>query len=118
MADDRGFSRRKTPAAPIRRRCVQLLALLPLALFLAAAPVRAADDVLQKYPDILAAKVQSRAGNRFDFDVTVSSPYDTPQRYADAFRVRGANGRVYATANGLWSTTMPANNPSPTIATA
>ena len=31
----------------------------------------------------------------FDFDVTVSSPYDTPQRYADAFRVASRGGTVY-----------------------
>jgi hypothetical protein len=31
---------------------------------------------------------------RFDFDVTVSSPYDTPGRYADAFRVSTAEGLV------------------------
>jgi hypothetical protein len=49
----------------------------------------------QKYPDVVAAKVTPRGGERFDFDVTVSSPYDTPQRYADAFRVVGAKGEVY-----------------------
>jgi hypothetical protein len=27
--------------------------------------------------------------------VTVSSPYDTADRYADGFRVAGADGRVY-----------------------
>jgi hypothetical protein len=27
--------------------------------------------------------------------VTISSPYDTPERYADAFRVVGKDGRVY-----------------------
>jgi hypothetical protein len=30
----------------------------------------------------------------FDFDVTLSSPYDTPQRYADAFRVTTLDGKV------------------------
>ncbi len=54
----------------------------------AALPVAHAADVSsQKHPDVVAAKVQPRDGNKFDFDVTVSSPYDTPQRYADAFRV-------------------------------
>ncbi len=37
----------------------------------------------------------SAAADAFDFDVTVSSPYDTPQRYADAFRVLGKDGKVY-----------------------
>jgi hypothetical protein len=49
----------------------------------------------QKYPDVAGAQVTPRGGDRFDFDVTVSSPYDTPQRYADAFRVVGAKGEVY-----------------------
>src|SRR5205085_881627 len=41
----------------------------------------------QKYPNVVAVKVLPRAADTFDFDVTVSSPYDSPQRYADAFRV-------------------------------
>jgi hypothetical protein len=49
----------------------------------------------QKYPDVVDVKVQVRGDNRFDFDVTVSSPYDTPQRYADAFRVKNADGQSY-----------------------
>jgi hypothetical protein len=50
---------------------------------------------VQLYPDVLNVKVQARGDQRFDFDVTVSSPYDSPQRYADAFRVTGADGRTY-----------------------
>ena len=49
----------------------------------------------QKYPDVVNVKVKARDGNRFDFDVTVSSPYDTAQRYADAFRAMGADGVIY-----------------------
>lgn len=49
----------------------------------------------QKYPDVLNVKVQARGNHQFDFDVTVSSLYDTPQRYADAFRVTGADGQTY-----------------------
>lgn len=47
-----------------------------------------------KFPDILAAKVTPRGADVFDFDVTVSSPYDTPQRYADAFRVMTKSGTL------------------------
>ncbi|MBT9568110.1 MAG: hypothetical protein IV085_07405 [Thiobacillus sp.] len=46
----------------------------------------------QKFPDVIEVRVQARGDQRFDFDVTVSSPYDTPQRYADAFRVVGPDG--------------------------
>ncbi len=49
----------------------------------------------QRHPDIVSVKVTPRGANGFDFDVTVSSRYDTPQRYADAFRVMGADGKVY-----------------------
>ena len=49
----------------------------------------------QKFPDVVDVKVHARSDNRFDFDATISSPYDTPQRYADAFRVMGADGAVY-----------------------
>jgi len=49
----------------------------------------------QQYPDVLAAKVRPRGANTFDFDVTISSPYDTAERYADAFRVLGPDGTVY-----------------------
>jgi hypothetical protein len=49
----------------------------------------------QKYPVVVRASVKALGGGRFDFDVTISSPYDTPQRYADAFRVTGEGGVVY-----------------------
>ena len=50
----------------------------------------------QKYPDVVDVKVKARGENRFDFDVTLSSPYDTPQRYADAIRVMSVAGMLYA----------------------
>lgn len=49
----------------------------------------------QRYPDVIGAKATARGAGVYDFDVTVSSPYDTPQRYADAFRVRTGDGRVF-----------------------
>ena len=48
----------------------------------------------QKFPDVIGAQVTPRGGDRFDFDVTISSRYDTAQRYADAFRVLGADRKV------------------------
>ncbi|MHB1084378.1 MAG: hypothetical protein ACYCZA_06020 [Thiobacillus sp.] len=50
---------------------------------------------IQKYPDVVNVKVHARGANRFDFDATISSPYDSPQRYADAFRVMRSDGVVY-----------------------
>lgn len=77
------------------RHPIPLFALLVLGACLAAFAAQAADPASQRYPDVVAAKAQSRAADTFDFDVTVSSPYDTPQRYADAFRVVGKDGTVY-----------------------
>ena len=58
----------------------------------AAAEPKAAE---QKYPDVVNVKVQARGDQQFDFDVTISSPYDTAQRYADAFRVLSVDGHAY-----------------------
>ena len=77
------------------RQPIPLFTLLVLGACLAAFSARAADPALQKYPDVVAAKAQARGADSFDFDVTVSSPYDTPQRYADAFRVLGRDGTVF-----------------------
>lgn len=49
----------------------------------------------QQYPDVIAVDVRARGIDMFDFDVTLSSPYDSPSRYADAFRVMSAAGHVY-----------------------
>lgn len=91
--------RRGTPGqshmAGTERQHGHYLALLLIATSLLAGPVRAADVASQRYPDVISATVQARDADIFDFDVTVSSPYDTPQRYADAFRVTGRDGVVY-----------------------
>lgn len=54
-----------------------------------------ADAAAQMFPDVVAAKVRASGTDRFDFDATISSPYDTPQRYADAFRVMNRDGQVF-----------------------
>ncbi len=46
------------------------------------------------YPDVVEVAVSAR-GSGYDFDVTMSSPYDSPERYADAWRVIGDDGVVY-----------------------
>ena len=48
----------------------------------------------QRFPDVVATEVKVAAPGVFDFDVTVSSPYDTPSRYADGFRVSTTEGIV------------------------
>jgi len=43
----------------------------------------------QRFPDIVRAEL-TRTGETYSVAVTVSSPYDTPQRYADGWRVLAA----------------------------
>lgn len=71
------------------------LATLTLSLMLSIAYAQPQRNAAQKFPDVLSAKVTARGAQTFDFDVTVSSPYDTPQRYADAFRVMGKDHKVF-----------------------
>ena len=52
-------------------------------------------DVEQKFPDVVNVKVEASGNNHFDFDVTIASPYDSPQRYADAFRVLSMAGQPF-----------------------
>lgn len=49
----------------------------------------------QKYPDVLAVRVSASAADIFDFDVTVSSPYDSASRYADGVRAKSHDGIVF-----------------------
>jgi hypothetical protein len=48
----------------------------------------------QAFPDVLDASA-SQDGDSWTISATLSSPYDTPDRYADAWRVLGADGSVY-----------------------
>ena len=48
----------------------------------------------QRFPDIVSAEA-AVVKDRWTFTVTVSSPYDTPQRYADGWRIIGSDGTVY-----------------------
>jgi hypothetical protein len=72
-----------------------LACLVLLAGGLLASPGASAQPAAQRYPDVVAVKATPRGPEVFDFDVTVSSPYDTPARYADAFRVMSKDGRVF-----------------------
>jgi len=64
---------------------------MTLALMLTTNQVVAESDSVQRFPDVVEVNVRSTGDDRFTFQVTLSSPYDTPQRYADAFRVMTAN---------------------------
>lgn len=49
----------------------------------------------QRFPDVVDVDVTETGDNVYRFDVTISSPYDTPERYADAWRVKSEDGTVY-----------------------
>jgi hypothetical protein len=52
----------------------------------------------QRYPDVVAVDPASLSATTASVAVTVSSPYDTEARYADAVRIRSADGAaVYGT---------------------
>lgn len=48
----------------------------------------------QKYPDVLKAELESSGGDTWSLAVTISSPYDTQERYADGWRVLTPDGTV------------------------
>ena len=83
-------------STPLRRGhlCAWVIPLVLLCVQPMNVAAQAASLPLQKHPDVIAVKVRASGPGRFDFDVTVSSPYDTPARYADAFRVSTADGSV------------------------
>ena len=59
------------------------------------APAEPADDepaVEELFPDVLAAEASLEGNGTWTFRTTLSSPYDTPQRYADAWRVLDPDG--------------------------
>lgn len=47
------------------------------------------------FPDVIAAEATQDDDGTWTFAVTISSPYDSPDRYADAWRVEGPDGEVY-----------------------
>ena len=45
------------------------------------------------FPDVVEVAI-TPDGDTYRFDVTISSPYDSPERYADAWRVLAPDGTV------------------------
>ncbi len=52
---------------------------------------------LQQFPDIIDVAVSAQSDGTYTFEVSVSSPYDSAEQYADAWRIRGPDGSVYGT---------------------
>ena len=53
-----------------------------------------ADSAKTQFPTVLEATATA-VGDTWRFDVTISSPYDGPTQYADAWRVLGPDGTEY-----------------------
>lgn len=70
---------------------VKTLGLLTLAFFLTAGHAFGETDAVQRFPDVIKVQVSASGDNRFSFSATLLSPYDTPERYADAFRIMTVN---------------------------
>ncbi len=58
------------------------------------APAPREGDTEMLFPDVLEVVVTPEGGGRYRFDVTLSSPYDSPERYADGWRVLAPDGTV------------------------
>ena len=52
-------------------------------------------SVEELFPDVIAATAERSSDGSWSFSATLSSPYDSPERYADAWRVLGPDGEVY-----------------------
>ena len=76
-------------------RTNSLVASLLLVLAIIAPGKLAAQSDPMEFPDVKAVQILPQANNTFDFAVTITSPYDTAQKYADGFRVTGADGSVF-----------------------
>lgn len=60
-----------------------------------SAAAATADAAGQKFPDVVGVEISGERSAGLSFAVTISSPYDSPDRYADGIRVRSADGTVY-----------------------
>jgi hypothetical protein len=66
--------------------------------FLAAATGgEPADDTDDRFPDVLAVELRPTGDRVYDVAATISSPYDSPVRYADGWRVLAPDGNVLGT---------------------
>ena len=53
-----------------------------------------APESTARFPDVVDVELRRTGDRLYDVVVTLSSPYDTPQRYADGWRVLDEDGNV------------------------
>jgi hypothetical protein len=54
-------------------------------------------ETSDRFPNVLAVELRPAGDRTYDVAVTISSPYDTPARYADGWRVLDPEGNVLGT---------------------
>lgn len=64
----------------------------PVASDPASTDVGTVDDASSLFPNVLDADATQAADGTWTFSVTLSSPYDSPEQYADAWRVVSPDG--------------------------
>lgn len=60
----------------------------------AASATSDSSEAAQRHPDVVGVDVTADGADSYTFSVTISSPYDSPERYADAWRVVAPDGTV------------------------
>ncbi len=110
MRDEKGQTLRvgKCSGYPVRGRDTKSLTQLVALVALSLAACSGGDDAVtttvvsapaggDEFPSVVEVASTYNDDGTFDFDVTMTSPYDTPERYADGWRVVGPDGTVYGT---------------------
>lgn len=54
-------------------------------------------QVDDRFPEVIGVQLVSRGDRVYDVVVSISSPYDSPERYADGWRVLDPEGNVLGT---------------------
>lgn len=54
------------------------------------------EQAQQRFPDVVDARLSATGDGHYEIVVTISSPYDSPERYADGWRVLDPQGEVLA----------------------
>ena len=54
-------------------------------------------EVDDRFPDVVGVQLVSSGDRVYDVVVSISSPYDSPERYADGWRVLDEDGNVLGT---------------------
>lgn len=77
------------------RVLARAVGLIVAALLAAGCSEEADEPPTLEFPTVVDATAAPAGDGTWTFDVTISSPYDSPAQYADAWRIIDADGTVY-----------------------